>query len=336
LLTARLHSASSVQWLILSVVLAGASSAFGQGIDYQFKTDGVLPSKQGAVHVASPGLAESSVYSVKGGFLYASTLGTGKYSYYVADRFFNHAFAATLECQARVVQNDGQAIVLSLASGSYSWALNLANDGVEVQQKGGWVQAVAMNTRDKFHTYRMEIPAKGSSFELYVDEVLVYTGDGLTGGKYFPALSWGDTVSKADSSVIWDSITLSQTVPLTLTLPTLFKTVSPLYDQTKAAKSGSTIPLKLELLNAIGSNVSHPDLTVDAARVVLVSPNAPGSTIEVEGGVPDSNFRYDPGVGRSGGYVYNFSTKGLNTGTYAVIFTVGGEETERSLQFEVR
>jgi hypothetical protein len=328
--------AASAQWLTLLFVLAGATTALGQGIDYQFNNDGVLPSKQGAALIASQGLRESSVYSVKGGALYASTLGTGKYSYYVADRFFNHAFPATLECKARVVQNDGGAIVLSLASGSYAWNLNLANYGIEVQQRAGWALVAPMDTRDRFHTYRVEIPANGSSFEVYADDVLVYTGDALTGGRNFPTLSWGDTVTKADSSVIWDYITLSQKVPGSLTLPSLFTTVSSLFDQTKAVKSGSTIPLKLQLLNAVGANVSSADLKIDAVGLKLVSPNAPGLLIDGDGGTPDTNFRYDPAVGKGGGYVCNLSTKGFSTGTYAVTFTVGGEETERRIQFEVR
>ena len=36
------------------------------------------------------------------------------------------------------------------------------------------------------------------------------------------------------------------------------------------------------------------------------------------------NFRYDPTLGGSGGYIFNLSTKGLTTGTWKVTFTVNG------------
>jgi hypothetical protein len=335
----HLRSVWLARWLAAVTMLSGVSSALGQGFDYQFDyqfDDGALPSSRGAVHSASSGLNESSVYSVTGGHLNANTLGTGKYSYYVVDRSFNHSFPASLEWKAQVVQNDGQAVVVSAASGLYAWNFNLANNGVEVQGRGGWTLVVPMDTRDAFHTYRVEIPSNGSSYQLYVDDVLLYIGNADRSGTYSPTISFGDTTAKGDSSVLWDYITLSQRLRFSLTLPALFTTVFPLSDQTKAAKSGSTIPLKLQLLNAVGKNVSSPGVTVESVGLTRVSPIAPGGLVDVDGGTPDLNFRYDAALGGSGGYVYNFSTTGLDAGTYNVNFQVDGDSTTYKLQFQIR
>jgi len=38
---------------------------------------------------------------------------------------------------------------------------------------------------------------------------------------------------------------------------------------------------------------------------------------------PDSDFRFDPTLGTSGGYIFNLKTTGLTTGTYNLYFTAG-------------
>ena len=48
---------------------------------------------------------------------------------------------------------------------------------------------------------------------------------------------------------------------------------------------------------------------------------------------PDFDFRYDASLP---GYIYNLSTKGLATGTWALNFTIPGDPTSHSVQFDVR
>jgi hypothetical protein len=48
---------------------------------------------------------------------------------------------------------------------------------------------------------------------------------------------------------------------------------------------------------------------------------------------PDSDFRYD---GTLPGYIYNLKTTGLATGTWKLTFTVSGDPTAYSIQFDVR
>ena len=294
--------------------LAGVSTALGQGVNYRFDTDGVLPSSQGAIHSVSSGLNESSVYAVENGRLQADTRGTGKYSYYVVDRIFNHSFDASLQWRANVSQNDGQGVVVSVASGSYAWNFNLAENGVEVEQEGGWTLVVPMDTRDAFHSYRVEIPRNGAAFDLYVDEVLLYSGKAKEGGNNSATLSWGDTSAQGDGKVDWDYIRLSQRHSTTRTRPALVSSILPLWDQTKAVRSGRTIPLKLQVLDALGANVWSPEVIVQMA----------------------TNFRYDATLGTSGGFIYNFSTKGLNSGTYNVILNINGHLNPYKLQFQIR
>jgi hypothetical protein len=53
---------------------------------------------------------------------------------------------------------------------------------------------------------------------------------------------------------------------------------------------------------------------------------------------PDSNFRFDGGLGPNGGYIFNLKTTGLATGTYVLTFTVAGDPTTHNteLVFQVR
>ena len=107
-----------------------------------------------------------------------------------------------------------------------------------------------------------------------------------------------------------------------------------LYDQTKAHKAGSTVPIKLQVCNFTGTSVSSPAISVAATGVMLVANNAPGVLEDSGNANPDNQFRFVPDG--SGSYVFNLSTKNLAQGTYALIFTVGGDATPHTVQFQVR
>ncbi len=97
-----------------------------------------------------------------------------------------------------------------------------------------------------------------------------------------------------------------------------------LYDQTKSHKSGSTVPVKLQLCDANGANVSASN-TVVTSSVLLKKDSDSSSLVEDSGNAnPDSNFRYDPTLGTTGGYIFNLSTKGLTSGTWKLQFKVDG------------
>ena len=109
--------------------------------------------------------------------------------------------------------------------------------------------------------------------------------------------------------------------------------VNPLFDQSKAVKSGSTLPIKLQLTDVAGANQSSSAIVVTAIRVVQLSNNAPGALQDAGNANPDFNFRYDAALG---GYVFNLKTTGYATGTYRLDFQVSGDPVTHSVQFQVK
>jgi hypothetical protein len=104
-----------------------------------------------------------------------------------------------------------------------------------------------------------------------------------------------------------------------------------LFDQTKAHKAGSTIPIKLELCDAAGANVSSVTVPLVATGVYLVSTTAPGPLVDSGNANPDSQFRF-----AGGSYIFNLSLKDFAQGTYALTFTAGNDPTTHAVQFQVR
>jgi len=112
--------------------------------------------------------------------------------------------------------------------------------------------------------------------------------------------------------------------------------VCPLYDTGKARKSGSTIPIKLQLCDARGTNVSSVDTTATAVGVYLTSTQTPGNLDDSGNANPDFNFRFDPTLGLGGGYIFNLSLKGFGQGTYAMTFRASNDPVTHTIQFQVR
>jgi PKD repeat protein len=104
-----------------------------------------------------------------------------------------------------------------------------------------------------------------------------------------------------------------------------------LFDQGKAHKAGSTIPIKLELCDAAGANVSSASVPVVATAVYLVSTSAPGPLADSGNANPDNQFRF-----AGGSYIFNLSLKGFTEGTYAMAYTAGSDPTTHTVQFQVR
>ncbi len=99
--------------------------------------------------------------------------------------------------------------------------------------------------------------------------------------------------------------------------------VCPLNDATKAHKSGSTVPLKLQLCDAAWTNLSDPAVVVHASSVYQADSSAVADIVPDAGNAnPDQDFRYDADLG---GYIYNLKTTGFGLGTWVVTFTVNGE-----------
>ncbi len=109
-----------------------------------------------------------------------------------------------------------------------------------------------------------------------------------------------------------------------------------LYDPTKAVKSGATIPIKIQLNDANGNDVSSSGIVVHATDVAMASTNAPGVLDDAGNANPDNDFRFDATLGSAGGYIFNLKTTGYTTGTYSLSFTAGNDPTTHTVQFQVK
>jgi hypothetical protein len=110
--------------------------------------------------------------------------------------------------------------------------------------------------------------------------------------------------------------------------------ISPLFDQTKAYRSGSTAPIKLRLLDAANANISSPFTPLTVRNLMRVGGNTSGPVIDSGNANPDSNFRYDSTLG---GYIFNLSTKGLTPGSWVLCVSVGNDPSfEYLVRFEVK
>lgn len=104
-----------------------------------------------------------------------------------------------------------------------------------------------------------------------------------------------------------------------------------LYDPAKARQAGSTIPIKIQLCDANGRNLSSADLAVTALGVYQVTTDAPGPLEDAGNANPDLNFRF---TGDS--YLFNLSLKGFTHGTYVMKVQAAGDSTAHTLSFQVK
>jgi hypothetical protein len=109
--------------------------------------------------------------------------------------------------------------------------------------------------------------------------------------------------------------------------------ICPLYDQTKAVKSGAIVPIKLQLCDAAGANVSTPATFVTATGLTYIGGTATGELMDAGDANPDDNFRYSEELA---GYIFNLKTTGLVAGTWEVVFRAGTEDATYAVRFAVR
>jgi uncharacterized protein len=104
-----------------------------------------------------------------------------------------------------------------------------------------------------------------------------------------------------------------------------------LYDATHSKKAGSTVPIRLQLCDVNGNNLSSAAIPVTAVRLVMVSTGASFVVDDSGSANPDGNFRFD-----GDSYIFNLSTKELQTGTYNLIFVSGSDSTTHTAPFQIR
>ncbi len=215
-------------------LLGGGAPAAGQGSEFEFNVDGVLPSSQGAIYYLGIGASvpESSVYSVSGGLLHQATLGTGAAAYYVSPKVFDHHLDAVLEWRCKVSHASGDAgVYVALhdpdPANYRAWNFYLLDD--RIKEEAAPHAYALLDTTDAFHTYKLVIPADSDTYQLYVDGILKLTGTAaVVGDTTYPwrgQFIWGDATGGNDGSVDWDYIKLSQ-LPSDGTSPTTAASLS--------------------------------------------------------------------------------------------------------------
>jgi Bacterial Ig-like domain (group 3)/Beta-propeller repeat len=149
----------------------------------------------------------------------------------------------------------------------------------------------------------------------------VFTTSALSAGSHSISASYSGS-----SNFLASSNSLTQQVNYNLNV---------LYDQSRSVHGGSTFPIKLQLVDANGVDVSSPAIVLHATQITNISgfegsPQSPGDSN------PDSDFRFDSSLGPTGGYIFNLSTSGLASGTYSLNFTAGADPAMHSVTFGVR
>ena len=109
--------------------------------------------------------------------------------------------------------------------------------------------------------------------------------------------------------------------------------VQPLFDQARSYKVGGVVPIRVQLLDAQGNNVSSSDILLSATGLVPVGGATPSDVVDAGNSNPDSNFRYDATLA---GYVFNLSTKDLAAGAWELRFMAGPDASPYSIRFNLR
>jgi hypothetical protein len=109
--------------------------------------------------------------------------------------------------------------------------------------------------------------------------------------------------------------------------------ILPLYDQARASESGSTIPIKVRLIDAAGANHSSLAIVVTARSVGAAGTRASTTAQHPGNATTQGTFRYDATLD---GYIFNLISKGLAAGTYEMSFVVSDDPIEHAVSFRVR
>jgi streptogramin lyase len=109
-----------------------------------------------------------------------------------------------------------------------------------------------------------------------------------------------------------------------------------LYDPNRAVKQGATFPIKLEVCDVNGTNLSSPSIVLHAISVTMVNSSTTGLLEDSGSANPDFDFRFDSTLAPGGAYIFNLSTKGLTTGTWNLNFSITGDPTTHSASFQVQ
>lgn len=112
------------------------------------------------------------------------------------------------------------------------------------------------------------------------------------------------------------------TLQVSYGIQTLFNTSKPVHE-------GAALPVKLEVIDATGDNLSSANLTLTA--ISIVGPDDQTYTPQAKGNANPNNVFRNVGFG----YLYNLDTTGLAPGTYKLLVKVGDDPVPHAVSFTV-
>jgi hypothetical protein len=326
--------------MALAVYLGTAIVCEAQVTNLNFNS---LPSAQGWSFLSSCPAPENSLFLVSGNVLHQNTLGCAESaSYYTKDGVVT-GDPFTVTVTARVVTDevftdtlggrpeaDGHiGASFGVEFGSQEYYIGIGPGYIDGLLSSG-LEVLSTNIdTTQFHTYVLHgTPATGI-FTLSVDGVQITSSSVFSSASSANDVFLGDGSSAANAQAEYSGYTFQNgSGPLF--------SVCPLYDATRAVRSGSTIPIKLQLCDAQGNDLSSPSIVAHASDITQVSTSTSGLVQDSGNSNPDSNFRFDSGLGSTGGYIFNLKTTGLSTGTYNLNFIVTGDSSSYIAPFQVR
>ena len=184
--------------------------------------------------------------------------------------------------------------------------------------------------------------AGGTNADLYVFDIATNTLFQLTATPAIDEhLNDISTLSDGRVHVVWAHVDAlnpadgDNVYALSFNLSAPSYRVCPLFDASRSFKAGRVAPLKIQLCDASGANLSSTGLVLTATALVQIDSTA-STVLEPESpgqANPDGLFRYDAALG---GYIFNLSTAGLSSGTWELRFRVGEHAAVYGIRFDVK
>lgn len=110
--------------------------------------------------------------------------------------------------------------------------------------------------------------------------------------------------------------------------------VRTLFDQSRAYRAGSTIAVKVRMLDTNDQNISGLTLPLTVRGLRRIGSTTSSTVTDAGNSNSDNEFRYESGAGR---YIYNLQTTGLAAGKYVLSFYAGADRSLfYNLEFQVR
>lgn len=196
-------------FVCLFVCLA-AAAASADCIELNFDQDGVLPSAQGFTFNST--LPEASIYSVSGGLLHLDSLGTLQYAWYEMPGAYDPSRDFELTVRMKVVSVTGPfGLDFEVSDGTTDYEFGFVENGVYLPPPPNSRPFLALPpTTDDFHTYRIVGSSGSATYQLYIDNVLYFSGGPVSGGDPIDRFFFGDGTYDADAKADFDFIRLCQ------------------------------------------------------------------------------------------------------------------------------